>query len=131
MMAICHSRGVNMRNLRKFRKNKGISIKTLSKETGISTSTIWKHEVGRTEMNKLLLKKIAKFFKTTSEELNKEIIKENLATRPCLNEVCPLNKNKECVNDVVLSGRAPCFGKDKVQQKYKINYQSTKALFIN
>ncbi|MDS0525483.1 hypothetical protein NNC19_07315 [Clostridium sp. SHJSY1] len=49
----------------------------------------------------------------------------------CLNENCKLNKNKECDNPVVLSGQAPCYGKNKVQKKEKILYGSTAILFAD
>ena len=39
----------------------------------------------------------------------------------CLNENCPLNKNKKCDNPVVLEGRAPCYGKVRTQKKEKIS----------
>ncbi|AIY82162.1 hypothetical protein U728_1115 [Clostridium botulinum 202F] len=48
----------------------------------------------------------------------------------CLNQKCPLNKDCKCDNDVVLSGKAPCFGKDKVQEKEnRIKMNSTNYLF--
>lgn len=116
-----------------------MSIKALELETGVSHSMIQKFEVGGNVVSKSFLKKIARYFNTTVKELDKDIELEKepieciakCKSNPCLNEMCPLNKNKKCVNDLVLSGKAPCFGKDLVKPKEaKLNYRSTNALFL-
>ncbi|MBW6409013.1 hypothetical protein [Clostridium weizhouense] len=48
----------------------------------------------------------------------------------CLNQACPFNKECQCSNDIVISGKAPCYGKDLVKAKQgRINMSSTNYLF--
>ena len=51
----------------------------------------------------------------------------------CLNQACLLNKNCMCDNPVVARGDAPCYGRDKVQNKPKrqgFDYYTTKNCFM-
>ena len=42
----------------------------------------------------------------------------------CLNENCPLNKDENCDNDVVLGGRGSCDGKSIIQKKRPTGWNS-------
>lgn len=129
-----------MRYLRELREKKGISIRQLSKCSGVSETAIWNFEMARTEMKQNLRTRIAGILNATVDEISKEMdtlklvkekVEKKVAYKPkkCLNENCPLNKEKKCINDVVLSGRAPCFGENLVKSKQNINYNNTKLLF--
>ena len=51
----------------------------------------------------------------------------------CLNQACLLNKNCMCDNPVVVRGDAPCYGRNKVQNKPKrqgFDYYNTKNCFM-
>ena len=49
----------------------------------------------------------------------------------CLNQACLLNKNCMCNNPVVIRGSAPCYGRNKVQDKpKKQNFIDTKSCFM-
>lgn len=130
-----------MRYLRELREKKGISIRQLSKCSGVSETAIWNFEMARTEMKQNLRTRIAGILNATVDEISKEmdpikVIKETVEKKvtykpkKCLNENCLLNKDKKCINDIVLSGKAPCFGKDLVKPRIaSLNYRNTKALF--
>ena len=105
-----------MRRMREIRESKGITIQELSDKTGVPTKYIRTHELGERNTSYTYICRIAKVLEVTAKELNEEA-DINIAIIKCLNEVCLLNKNKQCISDVVLSGRAPCFGKDKIQAK--------------
>jgi transcriptional regulator with XRE-family HTH domain len=116
--------------MREIRKAKCFTIQELADRTGVSSTSIGLHEKGQREINDNDILKIAEFLGVTVEALN-EKCEENTINKKCLNEACPLNKSKKCNNDVVLSGKAPCYGKDKVQLKEKkVKFNSTKALFV-
>lgn len=116
--------------MREIRKEKLFTIQELADRTGVSSTSIGLHEKGQREIKDKDILKIAEFLGVTVEELN-EVVETRTSNLKCLNEVCPLNKSKKCNNDVVLSGRAPCYGKDKVQAKEKkVKFNSTKALFV-
>lgn len=121
-----------MRKLREIRNKRGISIDKLSKATGVGIMSIRNFELNIYNVNEIKVKKLADFLETTVEEISGEI-KEDFGMPcieiKCLNQVCPLNLECKCNNDVVLEGRAPCYGKDKVQEKEKNNYRNTKILF--
>lgn len=129
-----------MRYLRELREKRGISIRYLSRCSGVSETAIWNFEMERTEMKQNLRTRIAGILNSTVDEISrksntvaqvKEKVEKKITykAKKCLNENCPLNKEKKCINDVVLSGRAPCFGKDLVKSKQNINYSNTKLLF--
>ena len=121
------------RNLRVIRESKGMSRSALSRDTGISTSTIWKYETGKSEMLKPLLKKLAEYFNTTVEALAIEIIEakvENIKTKSCLNQRCLLNKNCFCQSERVIEGEY-CQNEDLVSDKTKkVKYNPTNVLFV-
>ncbi len=49
----------------------------------------------------------------------------------CFNQACLLNKNCMCDNPVVVRGNAPCYGRNKIQDKpKKQNLQNTKICFM-
>lgn len=109
-----------MRRMRKIRESKGFTIQELSDKTGVPSKYIRIHERGERNTSYTYISRIAKALGTTIKELNEEV-DINIAIIKCLNEVCLLNKNKQCISDVVLSGKAPCFGKDKIQAKNNNN----------
>lgn len=121
-----------MRKIRELRNKKGYSLGDLSKMTGVPKSTIADFEKGKIKnLNEENLNRIADVLECSSQELKIEIIENDNKKMECRNEVCPLNKNKLCANSVVLSERAPCYGKDKVQAKEKkVKFNNTKALFV-
>ncbi len=49
-----------MGKLRRFRKQKGYSIRRLAKKAGVHWTTVWKVETGRTAPTVVTLKKLAK-----------------------------------------------------------------------
>lgn len=58
-----------------------------------------------------------------------EVIKYDM---PCQNQAYPLNNNCICHNDVVLTGKGSCAGKDLIKDKpNKVNYRSTKGITKN
>lgn len=127
-----------MRYLRELREKKGMTIKQLSECSGVGTTAICSFELSRSEMKRNSRIRIAGILNSTVEEISREmdpkkvikkVEKKVYEPKKCLNENCPLNKDKKCINDVVLSGRAPCFGKDLIKSKQKINYDNIKLLF--
>lgn len=120
-----------MKRMKEIRETKGFTIQELSDKTGVPTKYIRAHELGKKNTSYTYLGRIAKALGVTVKELNEES-KIIIRSAKCLNEACLLNENKMCISDVVLSGKAPCFGKDKVQSRNpnKFDYQSTKSLFI-
>lgn len=77
--------------------------------------------------------------RTTQEKINQtnEKKKSEFNIKPkgkpfeCLNQACPLNKNCMCDNPVVIRGSAPCYGRNKVQDKpKKQNFIDTKSCFM-
>lgn len=121
-----------MRKLREIRIQKGYSLGQLSSISGVPKSTINQYEVGKVKkINDKSLNKLANALNCTPQELSATIGEPVVKTFKCLNENCLLNKNKNCDNPIVLSGKAPCFGKNKVQAKEKILYGNTKILFAN
>ncbi len=137
-----------MKRLRKLRFSIGISAASLGKEVGISSQHILSFETTKNyPMKKNNIKKLAEFFNTTIEEITQELTEEEvekMGRKPkniiktqksynkkvCKNQACLLNKGCYCDNDVVLSGKAPCFGQDLVKSKIdKINYKNTRVLF--
>jgi hypothetical protein len=70
--------------------------------------------------------------KWSFESIKLEIIEvKKTKTFECQNQACLLNKKCKCNNDVVIKGKAPCFGKDKIQPKRKeYNPKSTRVLFL-
>lgn len=120
-----------MRKLRIIRQAKGLSIENLSKETGVNYSTIQLYETGKTVMKKKLLEVIAEFLGSTVKELSIEIIENEIKTKHCQNQRCPLNKQCYCQSDQVVAG-AYCKNQHLVIDKpKKINFNSPAALFIN
>ena len=104
-----------MRRMRSIRVAAGLSLKKLSKLTGVNCESIRKHELNEKTICKKNQLKIAQILGVTIDELNADD-SENKSTSgfKCLNEKCLLNKNKFCDNPVVLSGRSICHGRDKV-----------------
>ncbi|WP_271814535.1 helix-turn-helix domain-containing protein [Clostridium beijerinckii] len=110
-----------IRNLKLIRESKGVSRSALSKETGVSPDSIWKFETGRTTMTNKRLKKIAKYFKMTLDELSKEIEDENskiLQAKKCQNQRCGLNNKCYCQSEQVIEG-AQCNNQHLVTEKAK------------
>lgn len=122
-----------IRNLKLIRESKGVSRSTLSKETGVSPDSIWKFETGRTTMTTKRLKKIAKYFKMSLEELSREIEDKNskiLQAKKCQNQRCGLNNKCYCQSDQVIEG-AYCKSENEVSKPLKeVKFNDTKALFI-
>ena len=121
-----------MRKLREIRIKKGYTLGELADLSGVPKTSIYQYETGKIKKtNGKNLNKLANALNCTPEELS-GVIKEPITeTFKCLNENCLLNKNKSCNNPIVLSGKAPCYGKDKVQAKEKILYGNTKILFAD
>ena len=123
--------------LRKIREEKGLMQKELSEMTGVPRSTISAYErnartIKHPNMNHL--KKLAIALEVDITELFDEVISKSndKVVGECKNQACPLNKNCKCINDVVLEGRKPCFGKDEVKAKRKkVDFNNTQALFID
>lgn len=118
-----------MKRMREIRLRKGLTLEQLAELTGCCFATIRAIEIGKRPGSKHV-DKIAEVLGVSKEKLM-ENIDLNKSENKCLNERCPLNKDKTCSNDVVLSGRAPCYVKDKIQPKgKKIKYNDTQSLFI-
>lgn len=64
------------RNLKKLRKNKGITLKELAAKTGLGVSTIGNFETGRYEMAQENLKKIADVLEVSILEIERPIFHE-------------------------------------------------------
>jgi transcriptional regulator with XRE-family HTH domain len=121
-----------MRKMREIRTEKNLTLRDVSVISGVAVSTILEYENGKTKKpNKETLIKLAKALGCTLKELGEEKVQINYKSFKCLNENCPLNKNKECDNDIVLKGIAPCFEKNKVQAKMEEQYGNTKILFAD
>lgn len=121
-----------MKKLRLIRRSKGISLQSLSKETGVNHSTIWKYESGRTEMQSKLLKKISVFLNVPIEELSKDIQEEakKCKSKHCLNQRCLLNKECYCQSDQIIAG-ASCDGQHKTSNPLKaVKINNIERLFI-
>lgn len=56
-------------NLARLRKNKGISMRKLSDDTGISYGSYTGYEYGRREPNREVIVKLAEYFGTTTDEI--------------------------------------------------------------
>ena len=56
-------------NLKKFRIEKGLTVKTIAKEVGVSISTIYSWEKDKTKPNLRRLAKLAKYFDTKIDVL--------------------------------------------------------------
>lgn len=128
-----------MRYLRELREKKGMTIKQLSECSGVGHTAIWSFEMSKSEMKRNSRIRIAGILNATVDEISKEMDPKKVIKKPekkvyepkkCLNENCPLNKNKKCVNDIVLSGKAPCFGKELIKEKSAaLNYRNIKTCF--
>lgn len=133
-----------MRGMRLIRDKAKISLKTLSIKTNISYSHLCNFENENKDLSVKSLKKISKFLNCNIEDLTKSInykgkiylpqketVKEKINyNTKCLNQACPLNQDCICINDTVLTGKAPCYGKDRVKDKAKYKkMNSTNYLF--
>lgn len=105
-----------MRKIREIRKQKGFSLKSLSRESGVAESTILDFEKGKIKnLNNKKLEKLAATLECSIEELKKEISNESefKLKLECKNQICLLNKNCMCTSPIVLAGKAPCYGKNR------------------
>ena len=126
-----------MRNIKNYRIDKGLSIENLSKISGVSYGTIQRFEQGY-YINTLLVTKLSKALRVSKVEISKPLETREEFTNsnrvyntPCLNQVCPLNKDCICHNDVVLEGRAGCASKDKISKPLKTNNNSDRFLMVD
>ena len=110
-------------NIKKLREEKGMTQKDLVELTGLSQGTISSYEKGYKTIKRVIktgnIARISKVLGISVEELLDEEKEEpeNLEEKTCLNQACPLNENKKCKNDVVLNGKASCYGKDLIKDK--------------
>ena len=117
-----------MKKLREIRELKGISIKQLSRECGIADTTIGDYE--RDKIKKLninALRAIATALNADIEEIQKNIAQEE-RIKQCLNQRCPLNKNKLCQSIRVIEG-AYCQNQNEVTKKTE-NKKTSWALYV-
>lgn len=120
-----------MSKLKDLRLKKGLTVYEVSKKIGVSISTLYNLESARnTNPKEKVVERICKFYKCSREDIINHST-EKLRKFKCLNQMCPFNKNKLCKNSVFLDGRAPCFGKDRVQDKNKNYYGDTRILFVS
>lgn len=97
----------------------------------MSSDSIWKFEIGKTTMLSKQLKKIATFLNVPIEELSKEIKEETkeCKSKPCLNQICLLNKECYCQSDQVIEG-AYCKNENEASNPVKaVKFNNTSALF--
>lgn len=127
--------------LRYYRNIAGISTEKFARIMNVSTSLIGRVEREEIKPNKKLMQKIANYFGIDKKELLKKIpykyefkkekIKEE-KPKPfkCLNQACLFNKGCMCTDCIVIKGKAPCFGKDKIKDKpIQVDLKSTHLLF--
>lgn len=112
--------GVVLVRLEQVLESKGIDAKQfatmMSYKLHIATRYInrYKCSMERTkDIAKKLDVSVEYLLGTEKQEKKAKIIYDT----PCKNQSCPLNKDCICVNDTVISGKAPCFGKHKVTSK--------------
>ena len=114
-----------MMNLQNIRKTKGLTQIELAELSGVKRGTIQHYEaysgsIVRPDM--AIIKRLAEALgvKETDIFVKDEIkVKKEIKTFECQNQACLLNKKCKCNNDVVIQGKAPCFGKDRVKDKVK------------
>ncbi|MGN1358690.1 MAG: helix-turn-helix domain-containing protein [Bacilli bacterium] len=101
-------------------KEKGFTRKEFALATGIKFGTIssycCKNYKSISERN---LESMSKVLKVDIEEIRPYLIEkyEPKKVLKCLNQVCPLNKAKKCINDVVIEGRGTCASMHKISSK--------------
>ena len=104
-------------NIRKIREKKKISQRTLSEMSNVPQPTLASYESQTRVVDKPSkdhLKRLAKALNVSVEDLLEDDKPE--IQMKCLNRVCLLNKNKTCINPLVLEGRAPCHGRHRISE---------------
>lgn len=102
-------------NIRKIRERNKMSQWTLSELSSVPQSTLALYESQTRTIkkpNKEHIEKIAKVLKVSVDDL----IEDEKPTKKlkCLNQVCLLNKDKMCINPMVLTDKAACHGKHRI-----------------
>ena len=119
-------------NIRKIRERKKISQWTLSELSSVPQSTLALYESQTRTVkkpNKTHLERIASVLKVTVEDLLEDE-KPNKKLK-CLNQVCLLNNDKMCVNPMVLTGKADCFGKNRISDPDMYDPYNKKRGFVD
>ncbi|MDR3595133.1 helix-turn-helix transcriptional regulator [Clostridium sp.] len=118
--------------LRKLRQEKGLSINQLAKATGVTGPTILNIENKQYKTSNDRLEKLANYFEIADPlELLKNVTKV-IKKKKCLNQRCPLNKQKYCQSPIVTNGKDFCQSENEVSQPSKeLKFNSTSALFID
>ena len=110
-------------NLKKIREEKGLTVLELSRLSGVKMPTMQRYEAypgSIVRPDKEIIKKLAEALgvKETDIFVKDEIkVKKETKTFECQNQACLLNKNCKCNNDVVIQGKAPCYGRNEVKPK--------------
>lgn len=117
--------------LRKLRKEKGISINQLAKETGVNRFTISNVENKQYKAATRAMKKLADYFGIKEPLSLSENVVDILQAKSCLNQKCPLNKQCYCQSDQVCNGAFCKNEKEVSEPANKVKFNSTAALFID
>jgi DNA-binding XRE family transcriptional regulator len=117
--------------LRKLRQEKGLSINKLAREVNVNSFVIANIENKQYKAATKSMKKLADYFGIKEPLDLTESVWDLIKVKSCLNQRCPLNKEKYCQSEQVIAG-ASCESQDLVTDKSKkAKYNDTRLLFIN
>lgn len=117
--------------LRKLRQEKGISINELARATGVERYVITNIENKQYKTTTKNMKKLADYFGIKEPLELTENVWELIRTKSCLNQRCPLNKQKYCQSDQVCNG-AFCQSENIVSEPPKaVKLNDTRLLFVD
>lgn len=108
-----------MNYLRKLRQEKGLSIKKLSKETGVGEITISNIENNNYKKISDKARKLAAYFNVNDPKKLTKNTTKMIKNKKCLNQRCLLNKECFCQSPIVTTGKDFCKSENVVSKPIK------------